>query len=404
MLGRQRLIRAKAVFPILVALGGCNEVAVVGPTESDWHVATVPFFSVGEMDGPAERLLRNPLSGAVLSDGTVVVQNSMNNLFEVRYYDPQGELVRTLSRWGKGPFEFQSAFGVFPLDGDSVLVAGRDDRFAVFGPRGESVREGRLGLSSVLPSFRAAPIERDVWYVEGLTPAFDRHGPTTNAAPQLRANQVTGRVDTVEVGAYAEYVLEPSEKPGGIHSYPSPFAGRTITAVGSGTIWTGHSSGSVIRRYRGEEVVPSLVLDLGATGRPVRREDRRAMKVAYEGLLTGDHGARWTRFAAAMEFPDRMPVFDQLVVDRLGLLWVQWYEPPWAEGSQAWSVYSPDGTPVADVLVPESVLHRCSRHVSRKCNPPSGGFMDIGPDYILVAQHDSFGVARVRKYRLDRSR
>lgn len=371
------------------------------PDVPTWVVDDEPFFSVGEAEGTTADVLTNALHGTVLSDGTVVMQNSIRGLFELRYYGPDAELRATSSRWGRGPYEFERSFGVTPLPGDSIHVLGHDGRFAVFGPDGGRVREGRLDLNAFLPTYFVERLDEDVWIGEepDLTPPDI--GLNTHPRTLLRLSTRTGALDTLEVGRYRDAHFLASGL--GTASMPTPFAAYTAVAVGDGAVWVGDTGGRDIRRYSVDDAEASARIQLHRVGVVLSGEDRRRMRERYATHFSrGDAQRAFEGYAATMPFPERMPVFAQLVVDRLGMVWVQWYEPPWAEGPQEWSVFAADGSPVADVSIPAAVLPRCARHVTRLCGTPTAGFMEVGADYILVRQRDEWGVERVRKYRLTR--
>ena len=107
-------------------------------------MAEVPSVSLGSIEGGNGDLFVNVLLGTQLSDGTLVIRNSNRGIFELRYFHPHGEHLATASRWGQGPYGVQVPAGAFRTGGDSILVVGRDGRYAVFGPRGERVRDGRF--------------------------------------------------------------------------------------------------------------------------------------------------------------------------------------------------------------------------------------------------------------------
>jgi len=86
---------------------------------------------------------------------------------------------------------------------------------------------------------------------------------------------------------------------------------------------------------------------------------------------------------------DGAPASPDVVVDTVG---GTVNEPPWTEGEQSWAVFAPDGRHVADARVPASALTPCFRRVARTCTDLRGGFLEIGADYILLAQRDELGV------------
>lgn len=390
---------ASLAVALVGALSSCADPAPDAPDVPVWTVEEAPALTIGEVDGPPELTLTNVLHGTVLSDGTVVVQNSIRNLFEIRYYRADGTHLRTVSRWGKGPFEFHYTLGIFPLPGDSVLVAGQDDRFAVFGPRGERVRAGRLGLQAVLPTFVAQPIDQSTWLA--LKPRV-RDGmpePGFRMPPLyvLRHDRVEARTDTMEVGRGGLTYIEEMEDRVGIRTYPTPFSSRTMAASGAGRLWIGNSWTREIRGYTVDSAEPVVTIQLPGEFEQVDRFDRSRMQDLYAQV-----GERWERYAASVEFPDVKPLYEQLKVDRSGMLWVQHFEPPWAQGPQGWSVYAQDGSHMADVMVPPGALPRCSRQVTRSCWTFRNGFLEIGEDYLLVTQRDDLGVPYVLQFSFSR--
>jgi len=117
-----------------------------------YMVEADPDLVIGSVTGSAEYLLTNPVYSRALDDGTIVIVDANRAHFEIRYYDADGRHLTTASRLGQGPCEFRHAMGFEVFGGDSVLVVGRDRRYAVFGPRGACGREGRLeGLPQTYP-------------------------------------------------------------------------------------------------------------------------------------------------------------------------------------------------------------------------------------------------------------
>jgi hypothetical protein len=138
--------------------------------------------------------------------------------------------------------------------------------------------------------------------------------------------------------------------------------------------------------------------------REVSRTDERHMRKIFGGLFSGEFRQRWARWAEDMDFPDRMPFFGGLKVDRAGNLWVQRYETLWAEGPQHWDVFTRDGAPLAEVEVPATALPACARRPPSGCGAVTRGILEIGDDYLLVSQRDELGVMSVSEYRLHKGR
>lgn len=85
-----------------------------------------------------------------------------------------------------------------------------------------------------------------------------------------------------------------------------------------------------------------------------------------------------------MPRPDHLPLHYQLVVDELGYVWLQEYEPPFGLGA-LWTVIGPGGEVAARLELPVPLrIHQ------------------VGPDWILGTWTDELDEPRVRMYRLER--
>jgi hypothetical protein len=181
----------------------------------------------------------------------------------------------------------------------------------------------------------------------------------------------------------------------GLAIIPTPFSPETLVAAGRGMVWVGDSETPTIRGFRVDQRDEVAMVQSPFDVRSISRSDRSRTQEAY-----AEHYSR-SRYARSLEFPDQMPRFEQLKVDRLGNLWVQEYEPFWAEGDQHWAVFSTGGRQLADVTIPPNAIPPCARKVTRSCNVLTGIF-EIGSDYILVPQTDEWGVRYVRKFNIQK--
>jgi hypothetical protein len=84
---------------------------------------------------------------------------------------------------------------------------------------------------------------------------------------------------------------------------------------------------------------------------------------------------------SAIPLPDRLPAYEQLVLDRSGNLWAAEYLV--LEETPSWQVFDPDG-----------------RWLGTVATPPGGRILDIGEDYALGVWRDEMDVETVRMYGL----
>lgn len=361
-----------------------------------WAVDAAPSVLIGEVAGPEEYLLVNPLAAQRLSDGTLVIRDSNAGYFSLRYYDATGAHLTTVSRFGQGPFEFQYPRLVERTRGDSVFVLGQDGRFAVFGPRGGRVRDGRLDVQGLLPIRSGATFvdETHMILTKSVGPRIPPPGVQRYEALVLVWDLETSAVDTL--GPVARAPSAYGEVPGrdAVYFYPYPFAPETSIVGGGGRIWIGRADLPEVRGYDAQGRLAAVVR---FTDEPdgVGRGDRGRFRDQMLEGLSGETERRFAGYARSMEFPDAFPSFARLEVDRLGRLWVKRYEPPWAEGEQTWDVFGSDAEWVATVQVPAVVVPGCERSARRS---PCDRLRDIGEEYVLVDLGDPRDVRRVGSF------
>lgn len=79
-------------------------------------------------------------------------------------------------------------------------------------------------------------------------------------------------------------------------------------------------------------------------------------------------------------------MFDALVTDDIGLLWVREHEAPGAEGPRHWIVFDADGRLLGTVQMPRRFE-----------------VFQIGPDFVLGGARDDLDIEHIRLYELVRS-
>jgi hypothetical protein len=85
----------------------------------------------------------------------------------------------------------------------------------------------------------------------------------------------------------------------------------------------------------------------------------------------------------AVPLPDLLPAHEQILVDRLGKVWMAEYVV--LDEKPRWSVFDPSGRWLGEVAM-----------------PARGRITDIGDDYLVGVWRDDLDVETVRMYRLDK--
>jgi hypothetical protein len=128
------------------------------------------------------------------------------------------------------------------------------------------------------------------------------------------------------------------------------------------------------------------LLRWGAEGRIVG--DREVEEYRREWLLSvgdADEKRFWEGWLSEVPFPEALPIFHGLLVDRTGHLWVEDYKPFW-DDSHTWTILSPGGAWLGNMETPAAMR-----------------VTEIGPDYVLGVWRDELGIEYVKQYRLNRS-
>jgi hypothetical protein len=149
-----------------------------------WILGGEPRAEIGVVDGADEYQLFDVSDAVVLYSGGLAVAN--RGTHEVRYYDAQGQFLRSVGGEGDGPGEFRGIQFVGRFEGDSVLVFDeRHRRASVFDEQGRFIRSfslnmptntGRPSPVGVLSS-GSIIIREDHPYIAGVAPTGRDRSP-----------------------------------------------------------------------------------------------------------------------------------------------------------------------------------------------------------------------------------
>jgi hypothetical protein len=119
---------------------------------------------------------------------------------------------------------------------------------------------------------------------------------------------------------------------------------------------------------------------------PVTAESIESYKSEPMARAPDDAAARrlWEEIIEDAPYPESFPAYRRMQIDRVGLLWVQEYDPPRAN-TVTWSVFDREGQWVSEVTIPQAWQ-----------------VMEIGADYLLVLVHDDLDIERVQRHALVR--
>lgn len=315
-----------------------------------WTVADTPALVIGAGDRPGHAL--SDVAGAArLPDARVVVANGEPP--ELRWFGPDGELLRRVGGEGEGPGEFLQLSGFHRVGPDSLLALDSDlYRLSVFDDSG--------GYRGSVDLRRAMTRDGRPLYVYGII------GGVPGSGYLLQPGFPGGQRDPSEV--YFDSVPAPVFAPDGSLAdtlgafrmqmfatpeiYTSlPFGRITRAAAGPGGVWTGDGDVAEVTRLS-PEGEPTRVLRWAHRPPPLDEERIEAMVRERTEGLDQERREEARRRLEGMPLPDRVPAYDQLVVDAGGRLWAGRYRGRWSRGPTRWDVVDPERGWLGTVEVP----------------------------------------------------
>jgi hypothetical protein len=358
-------------------------VTIVANTEpawgegEEWTLTAEPKLSIGAVDGPDEYILHHAGASIKLEDGRLLLTDGGSQ--QLRFYDSVGSFLHSSGSDGEGPGEFRSIGFLWRLGADSLAVLDFGlyrvsvfDTEGVFsrnirlgeGPEGLPLPFGMFGDGTILA---LASEEDDGEYDEGLGSIRDR--------TQHRRYDREGRfMDSLATLAGSE--LYRATHPDGSGFTTSPQHGLRAWAVAGPDTWFfGPSDAFEIQEWN---------LD-GELLKIIRLEkERRPMPpqvVADWEVRLQEMNPRARQLWSSIPLPERLPAYEQVLLDRAGNLWAAEYLV--LEETPLWQVFDPQGRWLGSVAM-----------------PPGGWISEIGKDYVLGTWRDDLGVERVRMYGL----
>lgn len=316
-------------------------------TPLDWTVQEV--VTIGRIGSDVE--ISRLTDARVFQDGFVILDEGQKHLLLL---DGEGVVIAVVGRNGDGPGEFRDPVDLIPLAGDSIGVFDiQSQRVSFFAGR-EAVWTGR-------PWPAASPPWGEVYRTaDGDLVAFTRPRVRGGIPGSLRRDTITAigihgtTGDAVGLGSFPGPITT-TFSTGGRRAYrwvpytPSletAAQGRCYYALttDSGALQVGDLAGKTITLFNrlpaqavGQREIEAWIDWLLTLGDPqdVDPEALKAQRTVLQGLQT----------------PENMPIFNDLIVDDEGAIWMEAFEAP-SGRSGRWFVLDAAGRPVGMVQLP----------------------------------------------------
>jgi hypothetical protein len=365
-----------------------------------WSISTTPGVEIGVTDGDSTQTLDGVEGALRLSDGRIVIANGANPI--LRWYDPRGTYLHGTGRYGQGPGEFDGGEGaawiyaLWALPGDSIATWEHSRRkMQVFDPQGQYKRAVTIDLPPNMPPAAypqaSGPIAGGliaILHPEREEVPGDPLGVVRRDSAAFLRYSGDGKFarELARLPGYVQYLGEFQNRGRAVRAVMRPpFSASFVASPNGDRFYYGDTERYEIAVYDTSGTVRTLIRRPGSR-RPVTPRLIDQHRQRQLGLAGNDPVRRrdTERHLEATPFPDSLPAYRRLRIDREGMMWVQEYDLPGAT-SVSWSVFASDGRWITDVAVP--VKWR---------------IVDIGRDYILTVESDELGVERVRMYALTR--
>ncbi len=348
---------------------------------SAWKVAPEPDVVIGATEGDSSDMLFGVSGAAQLDDGRILVVNGGTQ--ELRFYDGRGRFLTSVGGEGDGPGEYRVPRLVAVTSGDTIVVSDlRSGRFTVLDGRGRHVRSatparfvglpvGRLSGGRFVTSLGSAGAGPDT--PEGELPDTVRF---------LAVDARAGVLDTVAVtpGAPA-YVWREGATVGFLRV---PLTTDPSGAVAGDLVYVALTRAPEIRTYRADGRLVRIARVRGGLPHLKRSEFEAGIRRRIAAARDEEAAARLRRVYGRMSPPSTRPLFDRLVVDRLGDVWARRFVQEADDRPRRWTVFE-GGKPLGSVDTPAGLQVE-----------------EIGENYVLGVVVGPLGTERVQRHRLVR--
>jgi hypothetical protein len=354
---------------------------------AQWRVTVPPALDIAATDGVGNVLLQLPIGGTRLSDGTLAVADGMAG--RVVFFAPDGKLLRTVGRTGRGPGEFIAISWVGQCARDSVFAWDfPQQRVSVISTAGEITRQSRVPADPTKagPPFSLACSRSGVvGHLGWPGPSKATSGSFTRGTAPLTivgvAGDVIGRLGDV-------WGAEFTSQCGG--SFPRPLGKTTYIAVSRDFVFvaTGDSASIEVTPIEGlregRSAIRSIKLPIAA-----RAATRRQLEAASEPFLAwfpaGPGRDKMRSCMQSVPAPDRAPPYSAIHSDTAGTLWIQTSFA--GDSTTRLLAMSPAGQRLGELDLPRALT-----------------IFEIGTDFVLGRYDAPSGEQHIVLYRYRRGR
>jgi hypothetical protein len=353
--------------------------------EEAWRVDTLPSPEIGGFYGDSSYELYDVVNALRLEDGRVVVADAGTR--RLQFYDAEGRFLRSAGRQGGGPGEFQWIQKVARYRGDSLFVSDYGlNRISVFDSQGNFGRDLTV-VTGVMGIVEGA--FSNGWFLVRV-PEFPRTYERKKQTRWLSAAYILHSADgsiVDTIGSFPDAQVWITEEGLADARRFAPHGGLVALVDDRFFFGTGEAFEAIEFSWRGiplrtirKKWEPRAVVDTDIEAQESYEIEQ--LRKSLEG--TPENVRRYETSLEDASFARTMPAFSRLLIDDVGNLWVENYQPP-AERKlgSSWAVFDTTGDWLGRVEMTAGLT-----------------VYQIGSDFVLGLWRDADDVEYVRLYEL----
>ena len=346
-----------------------------------WSLVDLSLDPIGLAEGPETHTLFRARDALSLGPSLIAVANARE---EILLFRRTGEFLRRIGGRGDGPAEFQSLFRLFRLPNDTLMaIDGQRQRVLLFDTVGnylsafrlppEEGREGTAGYAVLGPgkimaighSMAEAPAPTGQIVFRPKVPLYLIEAGKGSTV----VGEVLGEPRVIKGTGWRLQPLGPSTL---LSTWRE---GAAVTYGIDSEIRFFDSKGSPAGAFRTPRSPIPVTDEVVSAWEAERRAMRREVGMPPDRPL---YPPGWT-----LPFPEHLPVYDRMLSDDAGCLWLRRYPLPGEEIS-SWDVADPASQAVATFSFPRHNLIR-----------------DVRDGTVVVLTEDELGVQRIELFGID---
>lgn len=363
MMMRAGLLVLGSLVSMVAGCAGEAETRATTAAAGALEVDSQPSVTIRADDGSGTPVLALVGSGVRLSSGVIAISDRAERA--IRYFGPDGRLLRSVGRAGSGPEEFADVSWLEQCAPDSLFVWDAiQHRATVLDAAGRVVRRFRLPGRPAI-----ARCSMSGTFALHMYPAALRRPDPSGKAPPLVSPLLLTDAEGDSIGTLGEVQIG-ENRPLGI---------VTKIALSRDRLFVGTSDSAYVDVYT-LDGTRLRTMKVGEPPRaPTAADYERAVDLQVAGFLDRNDREAMKEMLLRIPRPERMPAYFGLHADPHGRLWVQTSAP--ADSVTTFNVFDAAGNALGAMRLPGRLR-----------------VLEVGPDHLLGTYEASDGVEHVAVY------